>query len=434
MKWRTVQNFITDKQNIIIGLDRLMEAFLYTIIFTLPFSNTAVEIAFVCALFTWVAKRFLWYKPGASLIESVKLENTKLNLPIAAFVLFGFLSTITSVSVCLSLKGFFFKLFELVMVFFIVVEFFNSKKRLNRILIVMLLSMVFITIDGMFQFITGRDFIRHYKLMYGQRMQASFCNPNDFGGWLVTMIPLALSLLWFSRKNYLPNLPKGRYWAREVLKLFFYLLSGSLLCCLFLTHSLGAYVATILSVVFLGIFKSRKLLIAAIMILWIMAVPFIAPFVVKENSVRNVASEDSSIVNRLQSWHETMNIVKDFPLLGAGLNTFSTVRPWYRIYKRTYECYYPHNSYLHMAAESGLLGLGAFIWIIGCLFKMSVVNLRKIPDKFHKSFLVGLMAGLFGFLVHSFVDTNFYSLQLGVLMWFVMGIIVAIQRTALSEK
>ena len=45
-----------------------------------------------------------------------------------------------------------------------------------------------------------------------------------------------------------------------------------------------------------------------------------------------------------------------------------------------------------------------------------------------------LIAGLFGFLVHSVFDVNFYALQLATLMWFIMGLIIAVQRIALKEE
>ena len=138
------------------------------------------------------------------------------------------------------------------------------------------------------------------------------------------------------------------------------------------------------------------------------------------------------MIVRQELWQEALSIVKDFPLLGSGLNTYAIVAPAYKITRTT--GFYPHNSYLHMAAESGLLGLGAFLWIMISLFKASLANLKKIDNRFYGAILIGLLAGLFGFLAHSFVDVNIYTLQLGNLMWFIMGLIVAVQKVALWDK
>jgi hypothetical protein len=49
-------------------------------------------------------------------------------------------------------------------------------------------------------------------------------------------------------------------------------------------------------------------------------------------------------------------------------------------------------------------------------------------DPFLAMLLLGSLIGLGGFLVHSFFDTNFYSVQLGSFMWLIMGFIVAVQK------
>jgi len=40
--------------------------------------------------------------------------------------------------------------------------------------------------------------------------------------------------------------------------------------------------------------------------------------------------------------------------------------------------------------------------------------------------VVGLLAGISGFLVQSFFDNNLYALQLVVLFWFMMGLTMAV--------
>ncbi|MBL7198377.1 MAG: hypothetical protein ISS47_09810 [Candidatus Omnitrophica bacterium] len=82
---------------------------------------------------------------------------------------------------------------------------------------------------------------------------------------------------------------------------------------------------------------------------------------------------------------------------------------------------YAHNCYLQMLAEIGIIGLASFLWIIGRLFKSSIRSFKKSRDLL----LLGLLAGIIAFLVHSFFDTNLYSLQLSVLFWAMLGLTVA---------
>lgn len=86
-----------------------------------------------------------------------------------------------------------------------------------------------------------------------------------------------------------------------------------------------------------------------------------------------------------------------------------------------------------MAAEIGALGLGAFLALMGVLFYSSVKILPKINYDFTGAVLNGSMAGLIGFLVQSFFDTSFYSVQLSNLMWLFMGLIIAARSLSLAK-
>ena len=400
-----------------IWLDKIIESSLCLMIFAIPFSKSMVEIFFMSAITFWVLKRISSYKLHASLINLFKPINTKLNVPICFFAFIGLFSTLISISPSLSVKGFFLKLLKSLMLYFITVEIINNGKKLKNILVAIFVSIILTCADGIYQLITGMDLMRHYPLWAG-RMQSSFGNPNSFASWLTIMIPLALGLSCFNFSN-------KYFWLK---KYILWLLICVLIFCLVLTHSKGAWIAVFLSVVFLAILQKRGrgaiIIILGLLILMLVFLPHLSEY------INDYMTHSES--NRLTLWIESLAIIKDFPLLGCGLNTYSIVAPNYKIVE--WGGIYPHNSYLQMAAETGLLGLGAFLWIIITIFKTSSANLKKINDKFYSALLSGLLAGLFAFLAHSFVDTDLYSLQLRYLMWFVIGLIVAVQKVALDEK
>ena len=385
--------------------DRVIEFSLCAMMFALPFSKSIVEISFVAALIAWAVKR--------SIIRDFRPVSTGVNLPIIVFTILGFLSMLTSTSLPLSLKGFFFKLFEWIMIYFIVAESVNTKEKMDRILTVMLMSALLVSVDGIFQVVTGKDFLLNYVVAKGYTMRASFDSPNGFGAWLVVMLLLAVSLACFSK-----NKKRHLLW----------ILICPLIFCLVSTYSRGAWIAGFISLMFLGLIRSKKLFLIVTVLLLIL--PFIVPASVKQraNSIMKITSMNT---DRFTLWQEALNITADFPLLGSGINTYASIAPRYKLTEVT--GVYPHNCYLQMAAESGILGLGAFLWILVALFKTSLINVKRINDKFYGAVLVGLLAGLFGLLIHSFVDTDIYSLQLGNLMWFLMGLIIAVQKVSLQE-
>jgi len=128
--------------------------------------------------------------------------------------------------------------------------------------------------------------------------------------------------------------------------------------------------------------------------------------------------------NRIEYWRRSLKIIKDYPLLGCGLNTYALVAGRYNIGWGGY----PHNSYLQMAAEIGLVGVAVFLWMLFVLFRDSLRALRRIKTQELQMLMCGLLTGLLGFLIHSFFDTNLYSVQLSSFLWVIMGVIVVLPK------
>jgi len=133
--------------------------------------------------------------------------------------------------------------------------------------------------------------------------------------------------------------------------------------------------------------------------------------------------------HRRTNWKEAMSIIKDHPILGTGPNTYAYIAPNYKLRKGG--GIYPHNSFLHMGAELGLLGFAAFLWVLCKFFYLGIIGLRRNQN----FLLLGTMAGLFAFLVHSFFDNNIFVLQLASLFWFMLGVSsVLIKKEVLWQK
>ncbi|MDP3791568.1 MAG: O-antigen ligase family protein [Candidatus Omnitrophota bacterium] len=416
---------------------------LSVMIFTLPFSKSAVEICIAVAFALWILNRALSYDSRSSLIRIFKPVDTKLNLPVYLFIIAAFLSVLLSTSISLSLRGFFSKLLKGVVLYFIVAEIINDRKKLNAVMVTMVLSMLLIGADGIFQYVTTvGDFLRKYP--QAGRITASFSSANGFGAWLIVMLPLLYGIFYALIINKPKKaIPVILWFLAGVLIIC---LSSALMACLVLTRSRGAWTGLAFAAIFFMIVnmvvkKNRIFLISIVFILLasLIAIPFFIHmtiegqdpvFAIKQSLVLIMQNMD---IVRTNLWREALLIIRDFPVFGCGLNAYSIVAPRYK--SGLLEAgIYPHNSYLQMAAETGIVGLLSFIFVIVSLFKASITNVRKIKDTFYGCILAGLLTGLFAFLVHSFFDVNFYALQLANLMWFMMGLIIAVQKTALKEE
>ena len=109
--------------------DHTIAACLCILIFCLPFTKSGVEIFIWIAFFLWILKRFLGYK-GESLWKM--LPKTELNKALGVFIAVNLLSVIGSVNLNLSLRGFFFKLLKMIILYFIIAEVINSKKKIRN--------------------------------------------------------------------------------------------------------------------------------------------------------------------------------------------------------------------------------------------------------------------------------------------------------------
>jgi O-antigen ligase len=82
---------------------------------------------------------------------------------------------------------------------------------------------------------------------------------------------------------------------------------------------------------------------------------------------------------------------------------------------------YSHNCYLQIWAETGIFSLVSFMAFVVSFVCLGIKKFIVSRD----FLLLGLLAGAVGFLVHSFFDTNLYSLRLATLFWIWVGLIVA---------
>lgn len=391
-------------------LDKIVEVSIYCLIFIIPFSKAGIEIFATISIVGWVIKKGLAKK---------FFPQTPLNQPVFALFVVSFVSMIFSVNINLGLEGVFLKLGEYILLFFICADIFSKKENngvwLKILLGVIVTSTMVLFADAGFQWITGKDFIRGFSR---GRFRACFCSANDFAGYLIATLPILFCMIFILFKKIKVTLRLTIRFACIGLFLAGLILLGR-------TFTRGAWLGYLISMLFMGIIgliaNVRKRFFAAMAIIC-----FLIPLIVAFAFVKPIGGRLASVqegfgasATRLYQWKEALAIIEDFPLLGTGPNTYTVVACNYEKAGKT--GYYPHNSYLHMVAEIGILGLLAFLWILWRFFKGGLVILRHLPGN-NDVFLLGIMGGILATLVHSFVDTNLFALKLVVLFWVMLGI------------
>jgi O-antigen ligase len=123
---------------------------------------------------------------------------------------------------------------------------------------------------------------------------------------------------------------------------------------------------------------------------------------------------------RLAAWSAGVRTVALFPLTGVGIGGFYSVYPFVRSPDAPGPgdpiAYDPHNFYLSVAAETGLLGLGAFIWTIVAFVRESR-DVLALASEDGRRFGVVTLAGLLAIACH----LVFNGFVLAIVLWVVMA-------------
>ncbi len=107
---------------------------------------------------------------------------------------------------------------------------------------------------------------------------------------------------------------------------------------------------------------------------------------------------------RTQFWQVALKIFFDYPILGAGLDSFGTAYTHYDPWNGIYRLEQAHNDYLQILADAGVFGFACVAAFIYLLFKQSLQIIGQTTDRFRRDTAMGALAGLFGILIHSFFD------------------------------
>ena len=164
-----------------------------------------------------------------------------------------------------------------------------------------------------------------------------------------------------------------------------------------------------------------------------------------ERMLSSLDQRDFSISQRLLIWRDTLSLIRTHPLLGVGpgnyelalpaARTAASQRAWRELVgQSTSVPYHAHNEYLEFWAESGVLGLGAMLWLLGSLLWVGWRYLQNQSRDAVRMVTLGCMAGLIATLVHSFFSFNLQDPTSALHFWLLAGLMVAVNRTGRANE
>jgi len=120
-------------------------------------------------------------------------------------------------------------------------------------------------------------------------------------------------------------------------------------------------------------------------------------------AARLTDDDEGSAHSRVPLMATAFRIIGDHPVLGVGANNYTAALPDYASRHENAWLYTVHNQWLLIWAETGIVGLAAFLWFVIATIRRGV-NVWKRSDPLLAPLALGFTAALVGHTLHMQVD------------------------------
>ncbi|MEF3692023.1 MAG: O-antigen ligase family protein [Candidatus Moraniibacteriota bacterium] len=318
------------------------------------------------------------------------------------FIFLSFISIFYSLYLSLSLIEWLriLSIFSLYCLGFILIK---NPAELKRLILIIVLSALIPGLVAFFQFFnhTGMTIIDEN---ISNRIFGTFAHPNLLAYYLI--IPLALSVLLILER------PKKLFYSSFLKIIFIYLF-----ILLLLTYTRGAWVVFLIIIILFGIVRYRKLLLASLLGMFLLYL-LIPPI---QTRINNLFEYDpfSSITWRINLWKDALHYSQEKVIGGHGLGTANSV-----ILDRRGEKLGspdPHNDYLKILLENGLIGLSAYLILISNLLLTLFFGFKKSSENFSKNLYLLFLGIALALYFMSFADNILRNTALQWAFWVLLG-------------
>lgn len=348
---------------------------------------------------------------GAWLLVQPKAERAPMSplvMPLGLLALVGAVSTITSPNPVSGLVDVV-KLATVVLMLAVLNQVCRTERDAKIVLVgafaSALVPLAIAGFQGVFE--TGL----HYSDGFG-RASGTFNHPNPFAIYLCFSILMLVSVVRYVH---------GR------LRLAAALLTAGCTAALYFTYTRSAWIATVVGLLALAAFSGKRFvgLLAIGLVVAGLAIPGVASrFADLDETVTQSGAAGNSLVWRFEYWGQALTLSDD-PLLGSGLSAIRTEGS---------EAKAPHNDFIRVFVETGILGFSAYLWFLWRGGGVIRTGLRRTRDGLWRGVVVGFGGVFAAYVLLSLVSNVITQL---VLLWYLVAfasLAVAAPRLAPREE
>lgn len=379
-----------------------------------------------------------WFLHGA-ISKKKKAARNPIIIPVTLFFAASVLSFSNAVNIERALIVFTFEVFVILMSI-VVPDILRDKSLLKKVLVALFSTTLLVTLFGVYQFlgdmaglppeITGlRE--QYTKIVFGfPRVQSTALEPLYFGNFLLIPVSVGLALFLGLKKKELPI----KSWLLGVI------LSLGVLNIV-LTVSRGAYIGFAIVVLSIGFYYIKSFLtprrfIPLVLALGIVVSGAFALFTIDEENLESFVgqatniTEGAGVVERFETYVWAIEQFEEHPLLGVGVGNYGPRIAKHPLITPDDGWLIVNNVYLEVLAERGIVGISAFFLILIFVAARSVKAIRFAKSPLLKNVMIGLLIAFTGI----FVQYNTFSILYIFHVWFLIGLMVAVQNLIFAEN
>jgi O-antigen ligase len=312
----------------------------------------------------------------------------------------------------------FLKTLAYVAMFFLMLAVANRRSRILVLARVVVYSALALSVYAVLMHLGG---VQHeyfgMQIRHGDSASGTYVTRNHFAGYLEMALAIGIGLLIATLSD-----RSADTWKKFVRQTIEWILSPRMvlrlaLCVLVIalttTHSrMGntAFFTGLLVAGFIGIALSRHatrntvLLLASLIAIDLFIVG--SWFGVEKLAKRIEQTTVQDVHEREEPAALSMELIRDYPVLGSGPGSFYIVFPRYRKEQATAFFDHAHNDYAEFASDSGVLGLGLLGAFVAMSLGAALLAQWRRRDPLMRGMAFACVMGVTAILIHSWVDFN----------------------------
>lgn len=141
--------------------------------------------------------------------------------------------------------------------------------------------------------------------------------------------------------------------------------------------------------------------------------------------------------DRIDRWGAAWNMAMDNVIYGVGWGAYPDLYPDYRVFNNAFSSEIrmgAHNLYLEILAETGLIGITVYLFMIYVFFRQAIILQRRLQSDFLKVFIIAIQGCMITYLFHAFLNNLGPSDKISIMFWFLFGMIPTIHYIAEKEN